>query len=247
MIELRDVILPVAPSLLKEGRQHLSLQLSSGQFCRVCGPAGSGKTALLNLLALRSAFQGGLSLFGHAITTRLSHKTRTLIRQRIGYLEEVPFLSPQLTLFENIALPLSIQKAARRDIIHETTSILSWLSLDHCRDIKPSSLSSSERLRAACARALIARPSLLLLEGDPMCTDPELCSRLLPALGDFIQSGTTIVLTTRHADTFEGLLPTPSLYLPHQPKPSFTENEPSFFSPPQAEEPPLSARESLMP
>lgn len=219
MILLHNLILPAAPSLLQGGQYTVSLHFTHSEAYRVCGPAGSGKTTLLKTLALQYPIQqGALSLFGQTITPQLSLKTKQLIRRRIGILTERPTLCDRLTVFENIALPLHILKTPRRHILRETMAILKWLTIEHLADRFPKTLSSSEILRTACARVLVARPTLLLLEGDTLASDEYLHFLIMKNLYNFINTGCSVIFTTRHDDTMNGLLPPPALRLPYIPK-----------------------------
>lgn len=247
MIQLHNVMLPVAPSLEGEtARQPLSLHLRAGQFFRVCGPTGSGKTALLDILSLRrSPPKGELSLLEYRITPALSQSVRMSLRRQMGVVGERLFLSEHLTAFENIALPLSIHRMPRRDIIHKTTNFITWLGLDECADKTPSLLSYTEKLRIVCARALITRPALIFLEGDLLSTDQELLTHILPVLHDLAKNGSIILFASRYTDILNGLLPSPSLTLPYQAPSPY--HEPTVFSPPGEDTHTPIARESLIP
>ncbi|MXV44751.1 ATP-binding cassette domain-containing protein [Saccharibacter sp. 17.LH.SD] len=229
MINLHDLSLPVAPHHHVGTEQRVSLTLQRGALCWIVGSSGSGKTALLETLALQRPFKGVFRLFDQDITPRTSSRTLTSLRQRIGFLEENPLFCDTLTVCENIALPLEINGVKRSEYLRETSTILSWFQLDLYADRLPASLPLLVRWQLACTRTLIRRPPLLLIEASPLISLPDFRVRLFSVLNDLAQSGSTILLTTND-DSICSDPPASILHLPSN-TPSKRDSERDTLSP----------------
>ncbi|MCQ0040674.1 MAG: ATP-binding cassette domain-containing protein [Bombella sp.] len=199
MIALETLPLPVGTSLVPGGVQHLSLRLERGGTLWVTGPAEAGKTALLDTIALRRPATGGMmTLLNHAAGPGLSARGRRQLQQRIGYIEAAPLFMDRLTLADNIALPLELNHLRRADVKRETDSIIRWFGLESHAQLLPHSLSQTMRMRAACARALITQPSIVLVDEPALTLCPVLRDHLLSTLRGLARNGTTTLLAMQH-------------------------------------------------
>lgn len=136
--------------------QDLSFQVAEGEFLAVVGPSGCGKTTLLRLIAgLARPVAGRVLLHG-----------RPVIRpsREVGFVFQKPALFPWRTALENVALPLEVNGHSPREALHLARSLLRWVGLEGFEEAYPSHLSGGMAQRVVLARALIHRPSVLLLD-----------------------------------------------------------------------------------
>jgi lipoprotein-releasing system ATP-binding protein len=143
----------------------LSIEVPAGQKIAIMGPSGSGKTTLLNLLGtLDTPDTGKIVLEGRDISTLQSNEILRIRNKEIGFVFQFHNLLPQLTLWENILLPVLPRKEAKEECYQHASELLKLMGLYDFRYSKPSELSGGECQRAAVARALINRPGLLLAD-----------------------------------------------------------------------------------
>lgn len=139
--------------------REINLTVATGELLTVVGPSGSGKTTLLRLLAgLDQPTSGTISLDGRVVNTVEPQDRETAL------MFQNHALFPHLTVQENLALGLTLRRAARAEIAQRVTETADWLGLAGLLDRLPQTLSGGERQRVALGRALIQRPRLLLLD-----------------------------------------------------------------------------------
>jgi putative ABC transport system ATP-binding protein len=185
--------------------RDVSLEAPAGAVTAVVGPAGSGKTSLLHLLAgLDRPTAGSVTLDGRNLRGLDDIELTRLRRDRIGLLLPAASVLPTITVRENVALPLLI---ARRPPAPEAVdALLERVGLAHRADDRPAQLTAPERQRVALARALIGGPSLLLADEPAGDMDPEEGAHLLLLLRAIAhEDGVTVVLFTRDVDDAAGV------------------------------------------
>lgn len=177
--------------------KDITLEVKEGEFVAVMGPSGCGKSTLLNLLGLLDQPTGGeLFLWGNNVTEYAEHQRTVLRRGNIGFVFQNFNLIDELTVFENVELPLfylQIPPLQRRSLV---SALLEKLNLVHRRAHFPLQLSGGQQQRTALARAVIARPQIILADeptGNLDSTNGEKVMRLLLNLHS---EGTTIVMVT---------------------------------------------------
>jgi cell division transport system ATP-binding protein len=182
----------LGPEVLRD----LTFQIEPHSFQFLTGPSGAGKTTLLRLLFLSlRPTRGLITLFGHDLAT-LSKDELAMLRGRIGIVFQDFRLLDHLTTYENVALPLRVmgrQEASYRD---EVIELLHWVGLGERISALPPVLSGGEKQRAAIARAVIARPQLLLADEPTGNVDPTLGRRLLRLFAELHKTGTSVVIAT---------------------------------------------------
>lgn len=194
MISFQDVGLRygAGPEILK----NLNFQVDPGSFHFLTGPSGSGKTSLLRLLLLSMRpTSGRMEMFGKN-THQLSKAELMAMRQHIGIVFQEFRLLDHLTTFENVALPLVVRGEPESAYRSNVEELLEWVGLGHQMNVRPELLSGGEKQRAAIARAVIAKPDLLLADEPTGNVDPELSERLLHLFVELNRMGTTIILAT---------------------------------------------------
>ncbi|MBS1963841.1 MAG: ATP-binding cassette domain-containing protein [Bdellovibrionales bacterium] len=186
----------------KKVLDHISLELKKGEFLYVLGGTGAGKSTLLRLLATEEEdFGGQLSLFGYDLA-RASGSTLQAIRRSIGYVPQNVRLIPDFTVFENVALGVSLagSRVARAEVRGKIYELLDRLQLMNLRDASASRLSGGEAQRVAIARALARGPELLIADEPTGAQDFQNTWNVMDLLHRANISGTTLVLATHDRD-----------------------------------------------
>jgi cell division transport system ATP-binding protein len=182
----------VGPEVLRD----LTLRVDPHSFQFLTGPSGAGKTSLLRLLffALRPT-RGLVTIFGHDVAT-LSKDALSTLRRRIGIVFQDFRLLDHMSTFENVALPLRVMGQEEQSYREEVLELLKWVGLGDRIWALPAVLSGGEKQRAAIARAVIARPQLLLADEPTGNVDPNLAQRLLRLFVELHKSGTSVIIAT---------------------------------------------------
>jgi cell division transport system ATP-binding protein len=176
--------------------RDLTFHIDSHSFQFLTGPSGAGKTSLLRLLFLSLKPTRGLISMFNRDTATLTKDDRATLRRRIGIVFQDFRLLDHLTTYENVALPFRVlgkEEAAYRG---EVVELLQWVGLGERMDALPPVLSGGEKQRAAIARAVIARPQLLLADEPTGNVDPNLGQRLLRLFIELYRVGTSVVIAT---------------------------------------------------
>src|SRR5262245_41286886 len=157
----------------------LTFRIDPHSFQFLTGPSGAGKTSLLRLLFLSlRPTRGLITLFDHDVAA-LSNDALSTLRRRIGIVFQDFRLLDHMTTYENVALPLRVIGHPEDSYRDEVVELLKWVGLGERMWALPPVLSGGEKQRAAIARAVIARPQLLLADEPTGNVDPVLARRLL--------------------------------------------------------------------
>ena len=176
--------------------RDLSFSIKPQSFQFLTGPSGAGKTTLLRLMLLSlKPTRGIVKIFDQDAST-LDKDSITGLRRRIGVVFQDFRLLDHLTTYENVALPLRVMGRAEANYRAEVVELLRWVGLGEQMNALPAVLSGGEKQRAAIARALIARPELLLADEPTGNVDPGLARRLLRLFIELHKSGTAVVIAT---------------------------------------------------
>ena len=176
--------------------RDLTFRIEPHSFQFLTGPSGAGKTSLLRLLLLSlKPTRGLITLFDQDVAT-LSKDALAALRRRIGIVFQDFRLLDHLTTYENVALPLRVQGQRESSYRQQVTELLQWVGLGERIWALPPVLSGGEKQRAAIARAVIARPHVLLADEPTGNVDPNLAQRLLRLFVELHKSGTSVVIAT---------------------------------------------------
>jgi len=185
-----------------EGVQTIALKsvgfkVNKGDFIAVMGPSGCGKTTLLNLLGLIDIpSEGSYHFFGQDVYA-LNERQKTELRKRnIGFVFQNFNLIDDLTVYENIELPLMYlgwKKKARKERVEE---IIEEMQLQHRMKLFPAQLSGGQQQRVAVARAVVAKPPLILADEPTGNLDSMHGEEVMNILGNLNKNGVTIVMVT---------------------------------------------------
>ena len=157
--------------------KDVDLILKKGEFTGLVGPSGSGKTTLLNIIGgLDSPSEGQISVLGQALNDT-SHGDRARLRRKhMGFIFQSYNLLPVYTVFENVELPLILNKISSQERERKVAQAIEWVGLSDKRDSRPAMLSGGECQRTAIARAIVHRPALVLADEPTANLDAETVS-----------------------------------------------------------------------
>ena len=192
---------------------HVSLNVRRGEFLAIAGPSGGGKTTLLSVLGLLDTLDAGRYVLDGDDTTGHSATERALIRNRkIGFVFQSFNLLGDLTVFENVELPLSYRGMSEKIRRLRVREAIERVGMEHRADHYPSQISGGQQQRVAVARAIAGNPALLLADEPTGNLDIDSGDEVLNLLSELNETGSTIVIVThdpacaRHADRIEYLL-----------------------------------------
>jgi cell division transport system ATP-binding protein len=187
----------------REALRDIDLALQPGGFVFLMGPSASGKTSLLRLLSLSLMPSAGRYSLFHRDVAELAPIELCGLRRRIGMVFQDLRLLDHLSAFDNIALPLRINGGQDAQIGGVVAEMMGWLGLAELREAAPSDLSMAQRQLVGVARAVIARPGLLLCDEPTSHVDDKLARRVMHLFGQLSRLGSMIVLATHDHDLVE--------------------------------------------
>ena len=175
----------------------VSMTVGSGEFVAVMGPSGSGKTTLLNCIStIDRPTAGNIYVDGVDVTTLRHAELARFRRERLGFIFQDSNLLDTLTARENIALALTINRVAPREVAIRVTDVARRLQIEEVLDKMPHEMSGGQRQRVAAARAIVCDPSLVLADEPTGALDSKNSRRLLESLTELNASGATIIMVT---------------------------------------------------
>jgi putative ABC transport system ATP-binding protein len=178
-----------------------SLSVTGGEILAVMGPSGSGKSTLLHCLAgIYTPDTGEVWFDGERVDTLSDNRRTELRRTAFGFVFQFGQLVPELTVADNIALPLLLNRVHRKAAFAQADAWLPRLELDHLGGRRTGELSGGQAQRVALARALVAQPKVLFADEPTGSLDTlsgEMVMELLVSLAR--EEGTTVVLVTHDA------------------------------------------------
>ena len=183
----------------------LSLTVEQGEYLAIMGPSGCGKTTLLNVLGLLDTADEGRYILDGQDVSKISEHERTLMRRgKIGYVFQSFNLLDELTVAENVELPLvylNVPAEERKKRVHE---ILKTLAFSHRAGFYPLQLSGGQQQRVAIARAVVAKPQIILADEPTGNLDSKNGKEVMAILRDLHRQGTTIIMVTHNQrDAFQ--------------------------------------------
>ena len=183
---------------------HINIEVEAGEFIAIMGPSGCGKSTLLNVLGMLDSPDGGNYLFGGEDVAGFSESQLAEIRKNnIGFIFQSFNLVDELTVAENVMLPLLYQKVAARERDERVQAVLERVGIAHRADHRPQQLSGGQQQRVAVARAVVTNPKLILADEPTGNLDSTNGEEVLDLLNQLNGDGTTIIMVTHdqsHAD-----------------------------------------------
>ena len=178
----------------------IDLTIKEGEFVSIIGPSGSGKSTLLNMLgALDLPDSGSINVAGYDL---LSNKKLNEFRaQKIGFVFQLHNLIPNLSVVENIEIPMFTSKMSNDEMRTRALDLLDVVGLREKASQKPSKLSGGERQRVAIARALANNPSIILADETTGSLDSKTSTKILKQLIDLHKTqNVTLIIVTHDMD-----------------------------------------------
>jgi putative ABC transport system ATP-binding protein len=175
----------------------LSFEVKEGEFVAVMGPSGCGKSTLLNIIGLLDDSDGGSFLFNGVEVVDFKERKRADLRKRnIGFVFQSFNLIDELTVFENVELPLIYLGMKSSERKHKVEEVLDKIKIMHRRNHYPQQLSGGQQQRVAVSRAVVNNPKLILADEPTGNLDSTNGNEVMQLLTDLNEQGTTIVMVT---------------------------------------------------
>ena len=180
---------------------RVNFEVKPGEFVAIMGPSGCGKSTLLNIIGLLDNPTGGQYFFDGTDVAMMKESERTHVRKgKIGFVFQSFNLIDELTVFENIELPLLYLKTPPGERKQKVDAVMERLGITARRSHFPQQLSGGQQQRVAIARAVIAGPKLILADEPTGNLDSAHGNEVMDLLGQLNAEGTTIVMVT-HSPT----------------------------------------------
>lgn len=175
----------------------IKLHVKKGEFLAVMGPSGCGKSTLLNIIGLLDDIDGGSYLFNETEVSHFNERKRAELRKHnIGFVFQSFNLIDELTVYENVELPLiytDVPKSERKKMVE---AVLEKVQIMHRRNHFPQQLSGGQQQRVAVARAVVTNPKVILADEPTGNLDSTNGNEVMHMLTELNESGTTIVMVT---------------------------------------------------
>jgi putative ABC transport system ATP-binding protein len=175
----------------------ISFEINTGEFVAIMGPSGCGKSTLLNIIGLLDDMDGGSFVFNEVEVASFTERKRAEMRKHnIGFVFQNFNLIDELTVFENVELPLiytGVPAAERKRMVDE---VLDKIQIAHRRNHYPQQLSGGQQQRVAVARAVVNKPKLILADEPTGNLDSRNGNEVMQLLTDLNEQGTTIIMVT---------------------------------------------------
>jgi putative ABC transport system ATP-binding protein len=182
----------------------LSLDIQEGEFVAIMGPSGCGKSTLLNIVAMLDIPSSGHYTLGGIEVSAVSEPRLTEIRKgNIGFIFQGFNLIDELSVFQNVELPLLSLNVPRKKRQIRVREVLELLDLMHRADHFPIQLSGGQQQRVAIARAVVANPKLIVADEPTGCLDAGNGEVVMDMLVTLNQQGTTLLMVTHSAEHAE--------------------------------------------
>ena len=181
----------------------ISFNVKEGEFVGVMGPSGSGKTTLLNMIAtIDEVSSGNIYLAGKDLTEINQKDIAKFRRENLGFIFQEFNLLDTLTIQENIALALTINKTKKSDIDGKVLKVAKELGIEKLLAKYPYEVSGGQKQRTACARALVTNPKLILADEPTGALDSKSAQMLIEMMSELNKDlGATILMVTHDSFT----------------------------------------------
>ena len=180
--------------------QGINLRIDDGEFVAIMGPSGCGKSTLLNIIGLLDNPSEGSYLLNGQEVARLTEDERTGLRRgTIGFVFQSFNLIDEMTVYENVELPLIYAGVPAKERRERVEALLDRMKMSHRAKHYPQQLSGGQQQRVAIARAVVTRPQLILADEPTGNLDSAHGKEVIGLLAELNQEGTTIVMVTHNS------------------------------------------------
>ncbi len=176
---------------------EVSISVPEGEFLSIMGPSGCGKSTLLNIIGLIDTPNGGEYYFLDQEVSKFNERQRAQLRKdHIGFVFQSFNLIDELTVFENVELPIIYTRMKASDRKKRTEEVLEQMNMMHRRNHYPQQLSGGQQQRVAVARAIVNKPRLILADEPTGNLDTANGDDVMNLLADLNKQGTTVIMVT---------------------------------------------------
>jgi putative ABC transport system ATP-binding protein len=177
--------------------RRINLDIQEGEFVSIMGPSGAGKSTLLHILGMHDAAWSGEYYFLDQAVHRLNQKHRSELHKRhIGFVFQSYHLLDNLTVYENLEIPLSYRNVSKKDRQGMVADVLDRFQIVGKKDLYPSQLSGGQQQLVGVARAVIARPQVLLADEPTGNLHSAQGKEIMELFRSLNEGGTTIIQVT---------------------------------------------------
>lgn len=181
---------------------NVSIEIKEKEFVSIMGPSGCGKSTLMNILGLLDNPSDGEYFFLDTEVSKYSERQRAMMRkQNIGFVFQSFNLIDELTIYENVELPLLYLKTSLSERKKKVEAVLERMQIMHRRNHFPQQLSGGQQQRVAVARAIVSNPKIILADEPTGNLDSSHGDEVMKMLTDLNEAGTTILMVT-HSPTY---------------------------------------------
>lgn len=183
---------------------NVNLNIKEGEFAAIMGPSGCGKSTLLNILGLLdNPSEGSYTFLGHEISGKSERQRASLRKGNIGFVFQSFNLIDELTVYENIELPLLYLKTPANERKEKVMEAMEQMKMTHRKSHFPQQLSGGQQQRVAVARAIVGKPKLILADEPTGNLDSSNGEEVMGLLTDLHDNGTTIIIVTHSQEYAE--------------------------------------------
>lgn len=176
---------------------NVNIEIKAGEFVSIMGPSGCGKSTLLNVLGLLDNPSGGEFFFVGQEVSKYSERQRANLRkENIGFVFQSFNLIDELTVFENIELPLLYLGYSSSERKKRVGEVMEHMQIAHRKGHFPQQLSGGQQQRVAVSRAVVAKPKLILADEPTGNLDSAHGDEVMGMLTELNENGTTIIMVT---------------------------------------------------
>ena len=188
-----------------EALRNVNMQLGEGEMAFLTGHSGAGKSTLLKIISLIEKPTRGQALLNRINLKTVSKHRVPYIRRNIGIIFQDHQLLFDRSIFDNVALPLTIQGFRYQEIAKRTRAALDKVGLLHKEKVMPITLSGGEQQRVGIARAVVHKPMLLLADEPTGNLDPVLSREIMQIFIDFHQVGVSVLVASHDLSLIDEL------------------------------------------
>ena len=184
----------------KEALSRVSFEMPAGEMAFLTGHSGAGKSTLMKLIIVMERASQGQVIVNGTNLNRISAKQVPYIRRNVGVVFQNHQLLFDRTVYDNVALPLTIAGYQPREVARRVRAALGKLGLSKKEKQYPVALSGGEQQRVGIARAVVNRPTILLADEPTGNLDPTLSREIMDLFDQFNQVGVTVLIATHDLD-----------------------------------------------
>jgi putative ABC transport system ATP-binding protein len=202
MIKTRDMVkVFLTEEVETTALNNVNLEVKEGEFISIMGPSGCGKSTLLNILGLLdNPTSGEFQFLGHDVSGYNEKQRADLRKENLGFVFQSFNLIDELTVFENVELPLLYLKMGSADRKKKVNKVLEQMGIGHRSSHFPQQLSGGQQQRVAVSRAVVSEPKIIMADEPTGNLDSSHGDEVMKILGDLNKQGTSIIMVTHSPD-----------------------------------------------